>query len=98
MNRIVFINVGVQGTDCKSAPAGELGHCNGLDEFAIDIGIASSQERRAFNANPPNEQYLSSSVMGYRRMNSPIPLMDFFSWQISVIREQIEIRMRTRNN
>jgi hypothetical protein len=73
-----------------NTPAHELGHCNGLDEFAINIGAwdpAIDKERD----NPPQGfQYSSSNIMGYLNIYNPIPRSDFYSWQIKKLRDSIQ--------
>jgi hypothetical protein len=72
------------------APAHELGHCNGLDEFAVDIGAAVRE--KAIDAPM---QYRSTNVMGYSRSSSR-HLKDFFSWQIPVIRKRINEQLNKK--
>jgi len=69
-------------------PSHELGHCNGLSEYVVDIGVATQQQ-----AVDQPMQYISSNIMGYADgiHHTPVPLLkDFYSWQISVIRERIK--------
>jgi hypothetical protein len=61
-------------------PSHELGHCNGLDEFSVNIGATTSA-----NANDVNSvQRKGTNVMSYGVLKK-----DFFSWQIPVIRDRI---------
>jgi hypothetical protein len=71
-------------------PSHELGHCNGLDEFAVDIEAAA----REYAISAPI-QYLSTNVMGYSRSASK-HLKDFFSWQIPVIRKRINEQLNIK--
>jgi hypothetical protein len=66
--------------------AHELGHCNGLNEVAIDIGINAGN-----SAEGSDMQYQSTNVMGYRHMSDP-PTLDFYSWQIPLLLESIKNR------
>ena len=81
--------------------AHELGHCNGLDEIAINIGEmqASPQTRKSLAAAPGTLQFSSSNVMGYRRkLGSDItpPNIDFHSWQILLLRKNIQVRISNK--
>ena len=70
-------------------PAHELGHCNGLDEFAVNIGAISATNRG--KAAGETTQRITSNVMGYGfGYGSDLPLKDFYSWQIELIRKNIE--------
>jgi len=70
-------------------PAHELGHCNGLDEFAVNIGVLPSIRRG--EADKEAIQKSTSNVMGYSTsgLASAMILKDFYSWQIQMIREKI---------
>jgi hypothetical protein len=67
----------------------ELGHCNGLDEFAVNIGLVNAPVRN--NSKDNVWQYRSTNIMGYSNWQYPpvLPLKDFFSWQIPLIRTNI---------
>jgi hypothetical protein len=65
----------------KYTPAHELGHCNGLGEMYVDIGSVPDKK---------DYQHNSSNVMGYRNMFGTPPVIDFYSWQIPLLRESIE--------
>jgi hypothetical protein len=74
-------------------PSHELGHCNGLDEFAVNIGVVPNTNR---NASENEEvQYKSTNVMGYTHSQKEI-LKDFYSWQIPVIRERIKEQLNKK--
>ncbi len=64
--------------DGRHAPH-ELGHCNGLDEFAVNIGVVPAANRNSSESE--DIQYRSTNVMGYSSIYySPVlPLKDFFS-------------------
>jgi hypothetical protein len=70
-------------------PSHELGHCNGLDEFAVNIGHIPSSRRNESAGN--YTQHNNTNIMGYGS-----PLKDFYSWQIPLIRENISIRINTK--
>lgn len=85
----------IQKTYDKRIPAHELGHCSGLDEYAVNIGIVPSSRRN--ESSGQNMQYLTTNIMGYSKQgfSSANPLMDFYSWQIPLVRQQISIRINT---
>lgn len=85
----------IQETYDKRIPAHELGHCSGLDEYAVNIGIVPSSRRN--ESSGQNMQYLTTNIMGYSKQgfSSANPLMDFYSWQIPKVRQQISIRINT---
>jgi hypothetical protein len=80
----------------------ELGHCNGLDEIAINIGEkpADEQSRNELLAGSYNDlQRSSSNVMGYRRKtgaDKTPPTIDFYSWQIPLLRNNIKAKISTK--
>jgi hypothetical protein len=68
--------------------AHELGHCNGLHEYAVDIGLVAANKREAIINSPAQRE--TTNVMGYGRNK---PLKDFFSWQIEIIRRLMKNRI-----
>jgi hypothetical protein len=83
----------IQKTYDKRVPPHELGHCSKLDEYAVDIGLLPSSRRN--ESSGQNMQYLTTNIMGYSKQgfSSANPLMDFYSWQITLVRQQISIRI-----
>jgi hypothetical protein len=77
-------------------PSHELGHCNGLDEFAVNIGLVPSTNRNS-SVNE-DMQYRSTNVMGYSNELKPpkLPLKDFFSWQMQIVRNRIIKQMNKK--
>jgi hypothetical protein len=87
-----FVRSSIYRDGNKITPAHELGHCNGLDEFAVNIGAATRED-----AIKATIQYQSTNVMGYSRPNSSSRhLKDFFSWQIPVIRKRINEQLNKK--
>jgi hypothetical protein len=76
----------VRSNSDEITPSHELGHCNGLDEFAVNIGVVSNRSDIGIDTHI---QYQSTNVMGYTHSQKEI-LKDFFSWQTPVIRERIK--------
>ena len=76
-------------------PAHELGHCNGLDEFAVNVGEIPKEQRH--DSTDKVVQRITSNVMGYNLgYGSDLPLKDFYSWQIELIRKNIEKQINTK--
>ncbi len=86
----------MQATYDKRVPPHELGHCSGLDEYAVNIGLLPSSRRN--ESSQQNMQYLTTNIMGYsdKGFSNANPLLDFYSWQISLVRERISIRINTK--
>jgi hypothetical protein len=86
----------IQKTYDKRIPAHELGHCNGLDEFVVNIGVLPGSDRD--KSIDEEMQYNSSNVMGYSHDGTlrARPLKDFYSWQIPVIRKHIEEQLNKK--
>jgi len=72
-------------------PRHELAHCNGIDEFAYDFGITTPNQISRQNLLNNEFQRETTNVMGYNSNN-----IDFYSWQIHIIRQKI--RDRINNN
>ncbi len=70
-------------------PAHELGHCNGLDEFAVNIGNLPAERRNEANYDAFQKQ--STNIMGYNKKNGN----DFYSWQIPIVRAKINKRINS---
>jgi hypothetical protein len=73
----------------KKMPAHEIGHCSGLDEFVVNIGLFPKEER--YKASDSNIQKYTTNVMGYSSNN-----IDFYSWQIPTIRQHIIERINSK--
>ncbi|OFX18755.1 MAG: hypothetical protein A2041_12665 [Bacteroidetes bacterium GWA2_31_9b] len=86
----------IQKTYDKRVPAHELGHCNGLDEYAVNIGLLPASQRN--QSSLKKMQYLTSNVMGYSKegQSNANPLLDFYSWQIPLLRQKISIRINSK--
>jgi hypothetical protein len=82
----------VRPTFDEITPSHELGHCNGLDEFAVDIGAVPNRSNVGIDTHI---QYQSTNVMGYTHSQKEI-LKDFYSWQIPVIRERIKEQLNKK--
>lgn len=73
-----------------TTPLHELGHCNGVDEFVYDFGILPKPlpgESRGYLNN--EYQKSTNNVMGYKPS-----AIDFYSWQIHRIRQNIRNRIK----
>ncbi len=86
----------MQATYDKRVSPHELGHCSGIDEYAVNIGLLPSSRRN--ESSQQNMQYLTTNIMGYsdKGFSNANPLLDFYSWQISLVRERISIRINTK--
>ncbi|MBP7223468.1 MAG: hypothetical protein KBA50_09495, partial [Sedimentibacter sp.] len=84
-----------QKTYDKRIPAHELGHCSGLDEFVVNIGLIPASRRG--ESSDQRLQHMTTNIMGYsnQELSDANPLMDFYSWQITLVRQQISIRINT---
>lgn len=72
-----------------TTPRHELAHCNGVDEFAYDFGITTPSQIPRRNLNNNVFQRNTTNVMGYNSNN-----IDFYSWQIHIIRQSISSRIK----
>ncbi|MBR2196583.1 MAG: hypothetical protein IJ911_13350 [Salinivirgaceae bacterium] len=80
----------------KRVPPHELGHCSGLDEYVVNIGLIPSNLRN--EAKNKRMQYSNTNIMSYsdEAIKNSNPLLDFYSWQINIIREHIIKRINTK--
>jgi len=84
-----FFTPDIYDKDSKRMPAHELGHCSGLDEYVVNIGLVPKEERNRAGGN--RIQLNTSNVMGYSTNN-----IDFYSWQILIIRQHIIERINAK--
>ncbi|MGQ1948769.1 hypothetical protein ACT3CD_16885 [Geofilum sp. OHC36d9] len=75
----------------------ELAHCNGLDEFAYDFGLTTIEKTKRETLNSFPGQWNNSNAMGYFVIGNNPPKMDFFSTQISTIRQTVKARINSTN-
>ncbi len=80
----------------SSTVAHELGHCAGLDEFAYDLGITTRQITPPLALFNFPGQVNNTNVMGYNSIYRNLPHIDFFSWQIQIIRNNIKNRINNK--
>jgi len=89
----------IQKTYDKRVPPHELGHCNGLDEFVVNIGLLPKERRNESSEYLSYKfQFINTNVMGYSKKGYTLfdnPLLDFYSWQMLLIRQKINERINS---